>query len=112
MILKMCLGNLKILMKLKKKNPQKIKQKKKYTLNTEQKSALNNLLSFGNKFNVSVLLGITGSGKTLVYFERIRKLIKENKQALILIPEIFLTTQFKKDLNYFLVMNHQFGTRR
>ena len=42
-----------------------------------------------------VLLGITGSGKTIVYFERIKKLIQENKQSLILIPEIFLTTQFK-----------------
>ena len=54
-----------------------------------------------NKFNVSVLIGVTGSGKTLVYFERIKKLIKQNKQALILIPEIFLTTQFKKRFEFF-----------
>ena len=59
------------------------------------KKMLRNLTSLGNKFNVSVLQGITGSGKTLVYFERINRLIQENKQALILIPEIFLTTQFK-----------------
>ncbi len=102
MILKMCLGNLKNFDVIKKKKePVKIKEKKEYTLNTEQKNALNNLLSLGNKFNVSVLQGITGSGKTLVYFERIKKLIKENKQALILIPEIFLTTQFKNRFELF-----------
>ncbi len=89
-------------MKLKKKKISKIKTKKiKYTLNSEQKKALSNLNHLGNKFNVSVLLGITGSGKTLVYFERIKKLVKENKQALILIPEIFLTTQFKKRFKLF-----------
>ena len=55
----------------------------------------------GNKFSVSVLQGITGSGKTIVYFERIRKLIQENKQALILIPEIFLTTQFTSRFKLF-----------
>ena len=44
---------------------------------------------------MSVLQGITGSGKTLVYFERIKKVISENKQALVLLPEIFLTNQFK-----------------
>ncbi len=37
----------------------------------------------------------------MVYFERIRKLIQENKQALILIPEIFLTTQFKNRFKLF-----------
>ena len=47
------------------------------------------------------MLGVTGSGKTIVYFERIKTLIKENKQALILIPEIFLTTQFKKRFKLF-----------
>ena len=46
-------------------------------------------------------MGVTGSGKTIVYFERIKRLIKENKQALILIPEIFLTTQFKKRFELF-----------
>ena len=59
------------------------------------------LISFGNKFHVSVLQGITGSGKTIVYFERIRRIIRENKQALILIPEIFLTTQFKNRFKLF-----------
>ena len=73
----------------------------KYSLNAEQKNAVEYLSNVGEKFNVSVLIGITGSGKTLVYFERIKKLIKQNKQALILIPEIFLTTQFKKRFEQF-----------
>ena len=102
MILKMCLGNLKNFDEIKKKKISKKKTKIiKYYLNPEQKSALKNLIDFGNRFNVSVLLGTTGSGKTLVYFERIRKLIEENKQALILIPEIFLTTQFKNRFKLF-----------
>ena len=45
--------------------------------------------------------GITGSGKTLVYFERIKKIILENKQALVLLPEIFLTNQFKERFENF-----------
>ena len=57
--------------------------------------ALKFLNSKNNKFDVSVLQGTTGSGKTLVYFERIKKIISENKQALVLLPEIFLTNEFK-----------------
>ena len=110
MVLKMCLGNLRDFEELKKEEKYKIKTNTtKYFLNVEQKNAVKYLTNVGEKFNVSVLIGITGSGKTLVYFERIKKLIKQNKQALILIPEIFLTTQFKKRLNSFLVMSQQFG---
>ncbi len=102
MILKMCLGNLKNFDETKKKYLTKNKiDVSEYKLSTDQRNALNNLISYGNKFSVSVLLGITGSGKTIVYFERIKRLIEEKKQALILIPEIFLTTQFKKRFKLF-----------
>ena len=102
LILKMCLGNLKNFdIKSKKQILKTDIKTTKYILNNEQKIALEELISLGNKFNVSVLQGITGSGKTLVYFERINRLIKENKQALILIPEIFLTTQFKNRFKLF-----------
>tara|TARA_B100001057_G_scaffold460783_1_gene512177 strand:+ start:1845 stop:3806 length:1962 start_codon:yes stop_codon:yes gene_type:complete len=102
MILKMCLGNLKDFDKTKKRELLKNKTTiLKYELNEDQKNALKSLISSGNKFNVSVLIGLTGSGKTIVYFERIRKLVEENKQALILIPEIFLSTQFKERFRLF-----------
>ena len=40
--------------------------------------------------------GVTGSGKTLVYFNRLREIINRGYQALIMLPEIGLTAQFKK----------------
>ena len=66
----------------------------KYNLNEEQKNALDFLNLKNNKFDVSVLQGTTGSGKTLVYFERIKKIITKKKQALVMLPEIFLTNEF------------------
>ena len=69
--------------------------KSKFQLNKEQKKALEFLEFKNDKFNVSVLQGTTGSGKTLVYFERIKKIIEKNKQALVLLPEIFLTNEFR-----------------
>ena len=73
-----------------KKTPKKI-----FKLNQEQSDALNFLEKVKNRFDVAVLQGTTGSGKTLVYFERIKKIIKKNSQALVLLPEIFLTNDFK-----------------
>ncbi len=73
----------------------------KYNLNEEQKNALNFLNFNNNKFDVSVLQGTTGSGKTLVYFERIKKIISEKKQALVMLPEIFLTNEFRSRFNDF-----------
>ena len=70
-------------------------EKKNFDLNEEQLEALKFLEKVENKFDVSVLQGTTGSGKTLVYFERIKKIIEQNNQALVLLPEIFLTNDFK-----------------
>ena len=78
------------------------KQKiKKFYLNDEQKKALNFLSFKNNKFIVSVLQGTTGSGKTLVYFERIKEIISKKKQALVMLPEIFLTNEFKSRFSEF-----------
>jgi len=75
----------------------KIKKfKNQIKLNKEQKKSLKFLEDLGNKYCVSVLEGVTGSGKTLVYFERIKKIILENSQALIMLPEIALTNQFSE----------------
>jgi primosomal protein N' (replication factor Y) len=46
------------------------------------------------KFSVSLLDGVTGSGKTEVYFEAVAEVIRQKRQALILLPEIALTTRF------------------
>ncbi len=73
----------------------------KYILNKEQKNALKFLNKINNKFDVSVLEGTTGSGKTLVYFERLKKIIDKKKQALVLMPEIFLTNEFKSRFENF-----------
>ncbi len=45
-------------------------------------------------FSVTLLEGVTGSGKTEVYFEAVAQAAREGRQALILMPEIALTAEF------------------
>lgn len=45
-------------------------------------------------YSTTVLDGVTGSGKTEVYFEAIAKVIEAGGQALVLLPEIALTSQW------------------
>ena len=95
-VLKMCLGDKKNITIIE--NQKKfllIKNSSKFSLNKEQRNSLNDLRNFGEKFNVSLLQGVTGSGKTIVYFNRAREILEQGKQVLILLPEIFLTNQFK-----------------
>jgi primosomal protein N' (replication factor Y) len=47
-----------------------------------------------NSFAVALIDGVTGSGKTEVYFEAVAEAVRRGKQVLILMPEIALTAQF------------------
>ena len=96
LVLKMVIGNADKFVRIKDDSIiLKKTEKKIFDLNEEQFAALKFLEKTKNKFDVSVLQGTTGSGKTLVYFEHIKKIIKKNNQALVLLPEIFLTNDFK-----------------
>jgi primosomal protein N' (replication factor Y) len=99
MSLKMVLLNKDVVTKSFDKEFGKFKIKKNFNsliLNEEQQKSLSFIRNFGENYNVSVLEGVTGSGKTLVYFERIKDIINQGKQALILLPEIALTDQFRR----------------
>ena len=104
MSLKMCLLNKDVVEKSYDKEFKKFnikKNKNKFLLNNEQKKSLSFLRSVGNNYNVTVLEGVTGSGKTLVYFERVRDFLNKGFQSLIMLPEIALTNQFSKRFEEF-----------
>jgi primosomal protein N' (replication factor Y) len=64
-------------------------------LNEEQSEAARTLSSMiGKGFHPVLLDGVTGSGKTEVYFEAIAECLRQGRQALVLLPEIALTEPF------------------
>ena len=85
------------LVKVEKKIKNK-KEDKKITLdnkilNEEQKNAYEKIKTSFNETKTFLLYGITGSGKTLIYQNLIKEVIKRGKTALLLVPEISLTEQ-------------------
>src|ERR1700760_4613833 len=62
----------------------------------QQRSAVDAMraLAANGSFHTALLDGVTGSGKTEVYFEAIAEVIRRGRQTLILMPEIALTGQF------------------
>lgn len=72
----------------------------------EQQGAVTQLNDkIDNGFSVSLLDGVTGSGKTEVYFEAISKALQTDRQILVLLPEIILTAAWLERFE------KRFGTR-
>ncbi len=68
--------------------------KNNITLTKEQQNAVDNILNSNN--NKFLLFGVTASGKTEVYIEVIKNVLKNGKSAILLVPEIGLTPQLFK----------------
>jgi len=62
-----------------------------HELTSEQRQAIGILSGRLEKFQVSLLFGVTGSGKTEIYLQLIAEVLARRKQVLILVPEIALT---------------------
>lgn len=83
----------------KKKDRDSIIPCEEFTLNSEQKAVVDGIFEYSegmlvkNETPVSLIYGVTGSGKTNVYIELIRRVVNSGRQAILLIPEISLTMQ-------------------
>jgi len=73
-------------------------EKKRFTLTSEQANAVELIEEQinRNEFSCSLVHGVTGSGKTEVYFAAMRSVLDAGKRVLLLVPEIGLTPQLLK----------------
>ena len=70
--------------------------KRNIVLNSSQLKAAATIENIISKRNYAPILldGVTGSGKTEVYFQAILNTLKQKKQVLVLLPEIYLSTEW------------------
>lgn len=91
-------------------NEEEIKEECKIVLNEEQTKVVNKVLENKNQFKPFLLHGVTGSGKTEVYMHILKEIIKDDKEAIVLVPEISLTPQlvnnFKKRFGNMIAILH------
>ncbi|MBC5815735.1 MAG: primosomal protein N' [Candidatus Eremiobacteraeota bacterium] len=78
-----------------KRSREKIQPAAEFVPTSEQGHALEKINTYlqARAFSEILLHGITGSGKTFVYIEVIKKVIREGGRAIVLVPEISLTPQ-------------------
>lgn len=67
---------------------------REFPLTEEQTHAANTIIEALETRKTFLLKGVTGSGKTEVYYEVLQKIVAQHKQVLILLPEINLTQQW------------------
>lgn len=75
-----------------------ISPSKKLIPTPEQKNVIDGVINDLNRFefNTSLVKGVTGSGKTEIYLQVIEECLRLGKTAIVLVPEISLTTQTKR----------------
>ena len=66
-----------------------------FSLSTEQSRIFDAIKTSLGDFKIHLVHGVTGSGKTEVYLQLIKEILKKNLQALVLVPEISLTPQLE-----------------
>ena len=91
-------GYIEVLEKQVDRNPfsnKNIEKTYNLTLTNEQQEAFDEINEkiINNEFSEFLIFGVTGSGKTEIYLQLIGEVIKKNKVAIVLVPEISLTPQ-------------------
>lgn len=101
MILKLFLSNFpkKLDISFKEDSNVNLKTNKNLVLNSDQILAIKQITNMSfRRFKVILLDGVTGSGKTRVYMQKVKEVINQGFQCLILVPEIILTSQWVDEI--------------